>query len=78
MAALWTAREGNDCSCGEWVETWLRPDDFLCWTDGLPDLFAGDARGDGDANCGGVSAAGDSEGESRELMSIAPGTFRRR
>jgi hypothetical protein len=60
------------------VETWLRLDDFLCWADGLPGLFAGDARGEGDASGGGVSVPGDSEGERRELMSIAPGTVVRR
>jgi hypothetical protein len=59
------------------VETWLKPDDFLCWTDGLPGLFAGDARGEGEASGDGVSAAGDSEGERRELMSIAQWTVRR-
>lgn len=72
MAALCTAREGNDCSMGERVDTWLRPDDFLCWTEGLPGLLAGEVRGEGDASGGGVSVAGDSEGERRELMSIAP------
>lgn len=71
---MWTAREGNDCSMGERVETWLRPDDFLCCTEGLPGRFAGEARGEGEASGGVVSVAGDSEGERRELMSIAPGT----
>lgn len=73
-AALWAARDGRECSCDRGERgycCWLRPDDFLCCTGGRPGCLAGDARADGDAPFdGGVSFAGDSAGERRELISM--------
>lgn len=70
MAALCAAREGRDCSADPGESCLLRPEDFRCWIGGFAYRLWGEVCGDGEACSGGVSTAGDSDGESREFISM--------
>ena len=49
----------------------VSPEDFQCCREGPLERLFGEACGDGESRCGGVSAAGESCGERSSLMFMA-------